>query len=221
MDNQSEHLASLEEIPISRRRLLKALVAAGGATAAASLLPGKWSKPLAKVGVLPAHAQISPTPPPLGTGDLQVTLTWNNGTEQCGEEGAVDVDLHVVEPDDTRVYYGNDVGPTAELDFDNVCGFGPENIFVAAGEAAAGTYRAQVVYYGSYGTFEGAPTTATIRITVFADTPSEQVHTFTRIIERANSCIAYNVADIVFPAGTVTEQTGTEDLCARGIPMTK
>jgi len=45
----------------SRRRLLKFL-AAGGAVTAVSLLPGKWSSPSIKTGVLPAHAQVTPTP---------------------------------------------------------------------------------------------------------------------------------------------------------------
>ena len=43
---------------ISRRRLLKALTAAGGVIAA-SFLPGKWAKPVVEVGVLPAHAQVT------------------------------------------------------------------------------------------------------------------------------------------------------------------
>jgi hypothetical protein len=211
MEKNIDHLTELGDVPISRRRLLKALVAAGGATAAASLLPGKWSKPLAQVGVLPAHAQISP----LGTGDLQVTLTWDTGDVACGET-RTDADLHLVEPDDTRVYYGNPSGPTASLDVDNTCGFGPENIFVPANGAVAGTYRAQVVYYS------GRPsTTAEIRIKVFANTVNEAIYTFTRVMEVADSCIAYNVADIVMPAGTVTEVTGTVDLCARGVQTTK
>jgi hypothetical protein len=47
---------------ISRRKLLKALAAAGGAVAATTLLPGEWVKPVVEVGVLPAHAQITPSP---------------------------------------------------------------------------------------------------------------------------------------------------------------
>jgi len=43
-----------------RRRLLKAL-AAGGVVTAASMVPGKWSSPVLKSGVLPAHAQVTPT----------------------------------------------------------------------------------------------------------------------------------------------------------------
>lgn len=51
--------------PISRRQLLKALVAAGGGLAASLFLPQRWVSPAVEVGVLPAHAQISPPPPPL------------------------------------------------------------------------------------------------------------------------------------------------------------
>jgi hypothetical protein len=47
---------------VSRRRLLKALVAAGGAATASTMLPGKWSKPIVEMGVLPVHAQITPLP---------------------------------------------------------------------------------------------------------------------------------------------------------------
>lgn len=42
-----------------RRRLLKILGIAGGAAAAGALLPGKWMQPLATLGSLPAHAQVS------------------------------------------------------------------------------------------------------------------------------------------------------------------
>jgi len=44
---------------LGRRELLKALAATGGAVTAASMLPGKWAKPVIEAGVLPAHAQAS------------------------------------------------------------------------------------------------------------------------------------------------------------------
>jgi len=44
---------------ISRRDLLKALIAGSGSIVAAGFIPQKWFKPVVKSGVLPAHAQAS------------------------------------------------------------------------------------------------------------------------------------------------------------------
>lgn len=55
------------EKTISRRELLKAIAATGGAVTAAILLPGEWVKPVVEVGLLPAHAQVSPVPTPIRT----------------------------------------------------------------------------------------------------------------------------------------------------------
>ena len=185
----------------SRRKALKALTAISGATAL-SMMPGKWQKPIITTGTLPAFAQSSPIPP-LGTGDLQVTLSWDTGNTG----NRVDIDNHVVEPNGTRVYYANPTGPTAELDVDNVVGMGPENIFVAAGTAAPGVYRVQVVYY-----FGNQITSATIQITLFSGTAQEVVRTFTRTLTSANSGLAINVANITFPSGDIQELTGEEVL---------
>jgi hypothetical protein len=57
----------VQEQVASRRRLLKALVASGGAVAASTLLPSKWSKPSVEVGVLPVHAQATAPPPNIPT----------------------------------------------------------------------------------------------------------------------------------------------------------
>ncbi len=60
------------EKTISRRQLLKTIIAAGGAITASTLLPGEWTDPLIEVGVLPAHAQGSINPcaiPPLPNSD--------------------------------------------------------------------------------------------------------------------------------------------------------
>ena len=65
---------------LSRRELLKAMTALGGAVAASSMLPGKWAKPEVGAGVLPAHAQ---------------------GTLQCPELTIISVDAcRYVEPQD-------------------------------------------------------------------------------------------------------------------------
>lgn len=50
---------------VTRREMLKAILAAGGAVSAASFIPEKWLKPVVGSGVLPAHAQGSI--PQLGT----------------------------------------------------------------------------------------------------------------------------------------------------------
>lgn len=47
------------EKKISRRDLLKALIAGSGGIVAAGFVPEKWLKPVVKSGVLPVHAQAS------------------------------------------------------------------------------------------------------------------------------------------------------------------
>lgn len=196
-----------------RRRLLKTLAAGGGALAAASMVPERWSRGVIDVGTTSAHAQVSPTPTlPLGTGDFQVTLTWDTGDPEAPDcvgggrgGGAVDIDLHIVEPDGTVVYFAHKHGTTAELDWDNQRAFGPENIFVRPGGTASGTYHIYIVYY--CGTI--APTVATIRVRVFANTPQERAVYFTRTLTAEDRDTGINVADVSFPAGVVTEVTGT------------
>jgi hypothetical protein len=48
-----------ESVQESRRRLLKIIVATGGAAAVSTVLPGTWLKPVIETGVLPAHAALS------------------------------------------------------------------------------------------------------------------------------------------------------------------
>jgi len=186
---------------LTRRDVLKGALATTGALLLANM-PG-WKKPAVHVGTVPAFAQTS-----LGTGDLQVTLTWNTGVpvppEEEGKVGEVDLDLWVTEPDGTEVYYDNPEGPTATLDFDNVYGFGPENVFVAPGEAADGTYDVNVDYFSG----ETFPTTATIRVTTFANTAQQQVKTYTHVFEQPEQeetkydFFPY-ICSIDFPAGNI------------------
>lgn len=60
---------------MDRRRLLKTLVAAGGAGAILTLLPDAWIRPVVEVGVLPSHAQVSYTPTPSSVSPLCYTPT--------------------------------------------------------------------------------------------------------------------------------------------------
>jgi len=64
---------------------------------------------------------------------VQITLSWT---------GAADLDLWVIEPSGTRIYYGDPASPSGgQLDVDNRCDNfrvgRPENIFWPRGKAPA------------------------------------------------------------------------------------
>jgi len=89
----------------------------------------------------------------LGSGSLQVNLTWNTNY--------TDIDLHVLDPSGTEIYYANDYSSTGgELDRDDVDGFGPENIFWL-GTAPDGQYKVWIEYYSG-----STPTTSYVTINV-------------------------------------------------------
>lgn len=74
----------------------------------------------------------------LGTGALQISLSWDNNTDQ---------DLHVIDPSGEEIYFDNDTSPSGGiLDRDDIDGFGPENIFWLT-EAPDGTYTVSVTDY--------------------------------------------------------------------------
>jgi hypothetical protein len=83
---------------------------------------------------------------PVGTGDVQVSLSWNS---------SADVDLHVIDPGGEEVYYGNRLAASGgELDLDSnaACGSdGPrnENITWPVRGAPAGAYDVLVDYWSS------------------------------------------------------------------------
>ena len=57
----------------------------------------------------------------LGSGNLQISLSWDTPTDQ---------DLYVQDPSGTTIYYSNKTSSTGgQLDRDDLDGFGPENIF--------------------------------------------------------------------------------------------
>jgi hypothetical protein len=81
----------------------------------------------------------------VGTGDVQVTLTWQTND---------DIDLYVTDPDGETISYQNTWSYSGgQLDRDNLCGnliIGrPENIFWPEGGAPSGTYTVQVNYFGA------------------------------------------------------------------------
>ena len=183
-----------------RRNALKVL----GAAAAIQAVPKNWQRPFTSMGSAPAFAQGTN----LGTGDLQVTLTWDTDFSDC--------DLYVQEPDSTWVYYGNSTGPTAMLDADDTEGFGPENIFVPPGNAANGTYSAAIDMFDLDGITTN--TNCTIVVRTFVGTGSAQTQMFNRVLtpaDESGGTLGFWVADIAFPAGTISNRAGTVGLPRR------
>ncbi|HSM26012.1 MAG TPA: hypothetical protein VK856_14205 [Anaerolineaceae bacterium] len=77
---------------ISRRDLLRAIVAGSGGFVATSFLPEKWLRPVVKSGVLPAHAQASAP-----------TSTPTSVPAQNYVKGFANIDIYN-EEDDSYVY---------------------------------------------------------------------------------------------------------------------
>ena len=121
--------------------------------------------PFVKPVGAPATPPTTTTAPPaitttstvvLGTGDVQATLRWS---------GDADLDLHVIDPEGTEIYYENPVsssGGTLDVDMVPDCDAGTnnvENVFWPEGGSVPGIYQAFVVHYeesacGSAGTYE-------------------------------------------------------------------
>lgn len=77
----------------------------------------------------------------LGTGDLQINLTWDTDD--------TDVDLHVLDPNGEEIFFSHDKSLTGgELDRDDTDGFGPENIFWR-NQLPDGDYKIWVIYYSA------------------------------------------------------------------------
>ena len=101
--------------------------------------------PSGAVGPLTA---LSTTVTPVGTGDVQVTLSWDVDS---------DVDLHVVEPNGEELYYGRPRSASGgELDLDSNAGCDidhvrNENVTWPIGRAPRGTYSVRVDYWDSCG----------------------------------------------------------------------
>lgn len=83
--------------------------------------------------------------PVLGTGDVQITLRWDN---------SADLDLHVIDPSGEEIWF---LSPTStsggqlDVDANGTCGNDPavENIYWPAGGAPTGNFQVSAVYYGS------------------------------------------------------------------------
>ncbi len=83
--------------------------------------------------------------PELGTGDVQVTLRWDN---------SADLDLHVTDPAGEEIYFAvpsSTSGGRLDVDANATCEGDPpvENIFWPTGEAPTGTYSVAVEHYSA------------------------------------------------------------------------
>jgi hypothetical protein len=102
----------------------------------------------------------SATEPVLGTGDVQMTLRWNN---------AADLDLHVTDPSGEEIYFNHPTstsGGWLDVDANGDCsGDAPvENVFWPTGGAPVGNFQVSVVYYGDCGDLEPADYELTVSI---------------------------------------------------------
>lgn len=108
-------------------------------------------------------------PPPMEEIGLHIELEWDQ--DKC------DVDLHLLQPggsffDCTDCYFSNpspdwgtqgDVMDDPFLDYDDIDGYGPENINIS--EPQPGTYKVLLHYYNdTYDGFGGGSTNATVRV---------------------------------------------------------
>lgn len=104
--------------------------------------------------------------------DIWIQLTWDTDD--------TDVDLHVWDPSYNHTYYFQKTEayggiPGAELDVDDIDGYGPEHFTMQT--ARAGDYVVKVRYYSAHGVT--ANTTATVRISIAGGAYRIFTHTFT------------------------------------------
>jgi uncharacterized protein YfaP (DUF2135 family) len=109
-------------------------------------------------GVVGPYSTLSTSVTEVGTGDVQVTLSWDADS---------DVDLHVVGPGNDEIYYGQPDSPSGgTLDLDSNAGctldhVRNENITWPIGRAPRGHYIVRVDYWSSCGV---AGTTFSVRV---------------------------------------------------------
>ena len=129
-------------------------------------------------------------------GALRIQLDWDT---------AVDMDLYVIEPGGTKVYWASPKGPTAVLELDDQDGFGPERTTVAANGAAPGEYQIYIVH----ARFQSTITTSKVQITLNAGTANAQTLTINRTTTVASPTTGINVATADVRNGVVKEVSGT------------
>jgi Flp pilus assembly protein TadD len=113
--------------------------------------------------------------PAAGKADLRVTITWNTD--------ATDVDLWVIEPDGTKVFYSARRSKNGgELSQDMTQGYGPERYQIA--QAPPGEYQVIVHYFRANPNLLGGETHVDVLVQRHAGSTSEQVQRRTVILRR-------------------------------------
>ena len=132
--------------------------------------------------------------------DLEISLTWN--TES-------DIDLHVIEPNGTHVWWKNRTGSTVVMNADDTNGFGPEVASIDIGGAAPGIYQIFIVHYRG-----AAPTVSNVAITIGVGTSNPITRVITRTTEGSNATTGINAALVDVRSGVISEFTGTRQTSA-------
>ncbi|GAB4460933.1 MAG: hypothetical protein Kow00120_28400 [Anaerolineae bacterium] len=107
-----------------------------------------------------ATVTVTGVQPPVATGDVQITLTWNN---------TANLDLHIVDPVGNEIYSTKPIAPNGgrlERDANNPCTVATsnpiENIYWPIGTAPSGQYGVSVHYFSPC--FGEGPATYTITV---------------------------------------------------------
>ncbi len=103
--------------------------------------------------------------------DLRVVISWTNDQ--------ADMDLHLYEPDNTKIYYGNRYSKSgAWLPFDNTSGFGPEEYLLKS--ADKGVYKVAADFYSNSSVETFGP--VTVRVDIYRNYGRKnQVHKATTV----------------------------------------
>jgi hypothetical protein len=134
---------------ISRRQLLKILLAAGGGLTAAAFLPAQWLKPVVKAGVLPVHAQSSIT---LSACPQSLTLNPNYTDNNAGLVNNITIQVIPAPATGTPVSY-------------TLLNILPVNKLSGALSASSTTDAGGIAHFSGTVTYVGTPTYSfTIRI---------------------------------------------------------
>jgi hypothetical protein len=107
--------------------------------------------------------------------DLRVTISWNTD--------ATDVDLWVIEPDGTKVFYSRPHSAAGgELSKDQTQGYGPERYHIA--HARPGTYQVLVHYFRTNPNLLGGETHVRVTVTNHAGTAQETTRQYTVLLKQ-------------------------------------